>query len=68
MNYQYVKAADKLCAYIKCIEEEKAGNKEFLKAKESIYNSLKEMDRPEVKHFMDLFMCSFSLTLDELDY
>lgn len=67
-EWALVKAADKLAAYIKCIEEEKAGNKEFLKAKESIYNSLKEMDRPEVKHFMDLFMCSFSLTLDELDY
>ncbi|NLP13975.1 MAG: 5'-deoxynucleotidase [Clostridium sp.] len=67
-EWTLVKAADKLAAYIKCIEEEKAGNKEFIKAKESILKSIKEMNRPEVKYFMDLFMCSFSLTLDELDY
>jgi 5'-deoxynucleotidase len=67
-EWALVKAADKLAAYIKCIEEEKAGNKEFIKAKESIFNSINEMNRPEVKHFVDLFMCSFSLTLDELDY
>lgn len=67
-EWALVKAADKLAAYIKCIEEEKAGNKEFVKAKESILNSITEINRPEVKYFMDVFMCSFSLTLDELDY
>lgn len=63
-----VKAADKLAAYIKCIEEEKAGNKEFIKAKETISKSIAQINRPEVKYFMDVFMCSFSLTLDELEY
>lgn len=63
-----VKAADKLAAYIKCVEEEKAGNKEFVKAKETISKSLDAINRPEVRYFMDIFMCSFSLTLDELEY
>lgn len=63
-----VKAADKLASYIKCIEEEKAGNKEFIKAKETIAKSIAQINRPEVKCFMDVFMCSFSLTLDELEY
>ncbi len=67
-EWAIVKAADKLAAYIKCIEEEKAGNKEFLKAKETISKSLDAINRPEVKYFMDIFMCSFSLTLDELEY
>ncbi|NMB34520.1 MAG: 5'-deoxynucleotidase [Clostridium sp.] len=63
-----VKAADKLAAYIKCIEEEKAGNKEFLKAKEAIFSSISKTDLPEVKYFIQTFIDSFSLTLDELDY
>ncbi|GAE91042.1 5'-deoxynucleotidase [Acetivibrio straminisolvens] len=67
-EWSIVKAADKLAAYIKCIEEEKAGNKEFVKAKETISKSIDAIERPEVKYFMDIFMRSFSLTLDELEY
>jgi len=66
-EWAIVKAADKLAAYIKCIEEEKAGNKEFVKARETIAKAIDAIDRPEVKYFMDVFMKSFSLTLDELD-
>jgi len=66
-GWKLVKAADRISAYIKCIEEEKAGNKEFRKASESIYKSIMELDLPEVNYFMEKFMPSFSLTLDELD-
>jgi 5'-deoxynucleotidase len=62
-----VKAADKLCAYIKCLEEGKAGNQEFQKAKENIERALLENPLPEVRYFMEHFLESFSLTLDELN-
>lgn len=66
MNYQYVKAADKLCAYIKCIEEEKAGNSEFSQAKKTIYAWLKACPLPEVDFFMAEFLPSFAMNIDEL--
>lgn len=62
-----VKAADRIAAYIKCIEEVTAGNKEFKKASETILKTIQELKMPEVEYFMDHFMQSFSLTLDELD-
>ena len=62
-----VKAADKLCAYLKCVEELKAGNDEFSKARDSIYHDIQHMNRPEVQYFMERFVPSFSLTLDELN-
>lgn len=62
-----VKAADKICAYIKCIEEEKAGNREFSKAKDKIESDIKSYNMPEVDYFMDKFIPSFTLTLDELN-
>lgn len=62
-----IKAADRLCAYIKCIEEIKAGNAEFEKALQTTYKQIEEIDMPEVKYFMDHFIDSFSLTLDELN-
>lgn len=65
--WRLVKAADRISAYIKCLEEVKAGNREFKKASESILKTIKEMDQPEVKYFMETFMPSFSLTLDELE-
>lgn len=61
-----VKAADKLSAYIKCIEELKAGNNEFRDAAIQTRNVLSSYELPEVSYFMDTFMGSFSLTLDEL--
>lgn len=63
---QYVKAADKLSAYIKCIEERKAGNNEFISAESQILEMLKENSLPEVKYFMENFIPAFELTLDEL--
>ncbi len=61
-----VKAADKLSAYIKCVEELKAGNAEFRQAAAETRRVLEGYGLPEVAYFMDTFMDSFSLTLDEL--
>ncbi len=66
-EYLIVKAADRICAYLKCIEEMKVGNKEFEKAKASIYKSIIELNMPEANYFMDNFTESFELTLDELN-
>jgi 5'-deoxynucleotidase len=63
---ELVKAADKLSAYIKCVEELKAGNNEFREAAAQTRRALEEYELPEVRYFMDTFMDSFSLTLDEL--
>ena len=63
---QLVKAADKLSAYIKCVEELKAGNNEFREAAAQTKKALEECGLPEVEYFMSTFMDSFSLTLDEL--
>ena len=61
-----VKAADKLSAYLKCLEELKAGNTEFRKAKEQTYAALCRDPIPALQYFMDNFLEGFSLTLDEL--
>lgn len=63
---QLVKAADKLSAHIKCLEELKAGNAEFREAAAQTRRALEAFDLPEVAYFMDTFLPSFSLTLDEL--
>ena len=62
-----VKAADKLSAYIKCVEEQKAGNTEFTQAGEQLHTVLTGMGMPEVDYFMEHFMPAFSLSLDDLD-
>lgn len=62
-----VKAADRLAALIKCVEEEKAGNREFLPAKESTLKALQAMEMPEVSVFLAEFLPAFSLALDELE-
>lgn len=64
--WKLVKAADRLSAYIKCIEEEKAGNREFASAKSSVYAKLAEMDIPEVRDFLRDFVEAYKKTLDEL--
>lgn len=64
--WKLVKAADKLSALLKCIEEEKMGNKEFALAKKAQQKALDEMDLPEVNYFAETFLDSFNLTLDEL--
>ena len=66
-EYKLVKIADRMSAYLKCIEEVKAGNSEFKKAKDSIGKELKECDLEEVKYFMKHIVPSYELTLDELD-
>jgi 5'-deoxynucleotidase len=61
-----VKAADKLSAYIKCVEELKAGNSEFREAAATTRAALEQNPLPEVQYFMQTFLPAFSLTLDEL--
>ncbi len=61
-----VKAADKLSAHIKCLEELKAGNREFREAAAQTRRALESYQLPEVQYFLDTFLDSFSLTLDEL--
>ena len=65
-NHKIVKAADKIAAYIKCVEELTAGNHEFIKAKDSLKKTIDEIELKSVKYFMETFMDSFNLTLDEL--
>ncbi len=62
-----VKAADKLSAYLKCVEELKAGNAEFKRAKEQTYAALLQNPIPALKYFMEHFLDGFELTLDELN-
>lgn len=64
--WKLVKAADRLSAYIKCIEEEKAGNREFSSAKAATYEKLTQMDLPEVRIFIQDFAEAYKKTLDEL--
>ena len=63
---ELVKAADKLSAHIKCLEEEKAGNHEFCAAAHQTRQALEKMHLPEVDLFLRDFLPSFRLTLDEL--
>ena len=66
--HRLVKAADKISALIKCIEEERSGNQEFKSAKESTERALKYMaeELPEVRDFLRDFLPSYGKTLDEL--
>ena len=61
-----VKAADKLSAYIKCVEEQKAGNAEFDSAEAATMRSMREMDRPELTWFIENCLDPFRLNLDQL--
>lgn len=63
--WKIVKAADKISALIKCIEEEKAGNREFSKALEATRAAIEKMQLPEADAFLEEFLGSFSLSLDE---
>ena len=66
-EYYLVKAADKLAAYVKCLEECAAGNGEFLQAKESIKKDLKNYEAmPPVRWFMENCLEAYGKTLDEL--
>ena len=61
-----VKAADKLAAHIKCLEELRAGNSEFKLAARQTRSALDAMDLPELDYFIKHFLPAFELTLDEL--
>jgi 5'-deoxynucleotidase len=61
-----VRAADKLCAWVKCLEEVASGNPEFAKAEKALRASVEAIDLPEVRYFVEVFAPSFRLTLDEL--
>ena len=60
-----VRAADKISAVIKCVEEKRMGNAEFTEAEAALRRALKEMRLPEADCFLTEFLPSFSLTLDE---
>ncbi len=66
-EYKLVKCADRLSAYLKCVEEVKAGNSEFKKAKASILSDLKSAKCQEVDYYLKEFAPAYELTLDELD-
>ena len=64
---ELVKAADKLCAYMKCVQEVSVGNTEFSQAEKTLRATVESMGIPEVGYFLDTFVPSFRLTLDELN-
>lgn len=64
--YEVVKAADKIAALIKCIEEEKSGNKEFFRAGLQNHEALKNSPLEEVAYFMEHLLPGYRMTLDEL--
>lgn len=66
-EYKLMKGADKLAAYIKCIEELKGGNTEFAKAESAIRKMLECHELPEVVYFYNKFIPSYKKSLDELD-
>ncbi len=61
-----VKAADKLSAHIKCLEEQKAGNTEFDSAARQTWEAMKAMSLPELDWFLDNCLGAFALNLDQL--
>ncbi len=67
-EHTLVKAADRISACIKCMEEQRAGNREFDYAAENIRNSIASIDLPEVKDFLTDFLPAFDMTLDELNH
>lgn len=66
-DWKYVKAADKLSAYIKCLEERDMGNTDFIKAEETIHRALIQMNMKELNYFMEHFLPSYNETLDDIN-
>ena len=64
--YRYVKAADKISAYIKCVEELRGGNDEFRRAAIQTREAIQRMNLPEADYYMEQFAPAFTLSLDEL--
>ena len=67
-DHDVVKAADRISAYIKCLEEKRAGNREFDYAAENVKKSIDAIALPEVKDFLRDFLPAFEMTLDELNH
>lgn len=67
-EWVYVKAADTIAAYFKCVDEVNAGNSEFKEAKASIFAKLENSNLSEVKQFLSLYEKSLGYSLDKLDY
>lgn len=65
-EYKFTKAADRLAAYIKCLEERRSGNNEFINAERSIEADLHARNMPEVEYFFKNFVPGYLKTLDEL--
>ena len=65
-EWRVVKAADRICAFIKCLEERKTGNGEFESARKSVKKTLDQIDLPEVQDFISQCVPGFSMTLDEI--
>lgn len=65
-QYRYIKAADKISAYVKCVQELKSGNDEFRRAAEQTSTAIENMHLPEADYYMEQFAPAFSLSLDEL--
>lgn len=63
---RFVKAADTLSAYIKCLDERNAGNREFISAEAEILRKLKDYQLPELDYFMEHMLPAYQLTLDEM--
>ena len=65
MEHRLVKAADKLSALIKCVEEERMGNREFAKARQATFDAVRALGLPAADCFLDEFLPAYELTLDE---
>ena len=65
-EYKYIKAADKISAYLKCIAEEQGGNCDFVSAKNQLKQSIADMQMEEADYFMENFLHLYGKTLDEL--
>lgn len=64
--WKLVKSADKICAYLKCVEERNAGNREFCEAEKSITKALQRLDCEEAGIFISEFVPSFEKTIDQM--
>lgn len=67
VEHKFVKYADKICAYIKCLDEVKMSNSEFSKAEKTIMDEIRAYASPEVDYFVEHFVDAYKLTLDELE-
>ena len=65
-HWELVRSADKLCAYLKCLEEVAAGNREFARAEQTLRATVEAIPLPEVRYFLAEFAPSLGLSLDEL--